>query len=118
METAKEMKMSRKNKWKSNNPPIGTHGLSFLDMTIPIKYIITGGFALSLAIFPLIYSFGKWMQKTEDHLMLTKKEQELNALRSQLTIDFNEKLIDLQRKNASLETKLEFYERKEAENGK
>lgn len=110
--------MRKKDKSIHNNSLKGTRELSFLEMTIQLKYILSGGFALSLVLFPLAYNLGKWMQKTEDHLMLTKKEQELNALRTQLTIEFNDRLIELQRKNASLETKVEMYERKEAENEK
>lgn len=110
--------MKKKDKVISKTSQNNNQEQSILDMTIPLKFILSGGFALSVVILPLTYNFGKWMQKTEDHLMLTKKEQELNAQRTQLTIDFNQKLIEIERKNASLETKIEMYERKEGKNGK
>lgn len=110
--------MRNKNKLKSANMQKDSQELSILEMTIPLKYVLSGGFALLVVILPFTYNFGQWIQKTEDHLLLTKKDQELNEQRTQLTIEFNAKMIDIQRKNAILETKIEMYERKEGKNGK
>lgn len=106
----------RTNTTIQNNRDIGGKDRkgSFLDLTISMKNIITGSFALLAVIVPLSYRFGRWMQQIEDNLEISKKEQELNQMRTELTLEYNSKMIEVQRRNAVLETKLELLDRKEA----
>ena len=58
------------------------------------------------------------MQRIDDKFEFHQKREELNEMRTQLTLEFNDKVTKLERENSRLETILEVYQGKEVKNGK
>ncbi len=85
----------------------------FLDQVISLKHILEWGGAISVVLLPLSYNIGKWVQKTDDKMEFYQKQLELNEARTQLTVEFNEKVTKLERENSKLETLLEICQGKE-----
>lgn len=110
--------ISNKKKDHSNNLDKRNIKLMFLDQVVSLKYVLAWGGAILMALMPLSYSIGRWMQKTEDKFEIHQKQIELNETRTQLTLEFNEKVTKLEKENTRLETLLEVYQGKEVNNGK
>lgn len=110
---------SNKKKRTSENLPDGEGKKTlFLEQVVSLKYVLGWGGAILMAFLPLSYGLGRWMQKTDDKFELHQKQVELNETRTQLTLEFNEKVTNLERENAKLETLLEVCQGKEVNNGK
>lgn len=107
-----------KKKGSSNNTERENKKMMFLEQVISLKYVLGWGGAVLISVLPLSYGLGRWMQKTEDKFELHQKQAELNAARTQLTLEFNEKMTKLERENSRLETLLEICQGKEVKNGK
>ena len=89
-----------------------------LDQLIPLRYVLGWGAGLLVTLSTLTYHLGKWIQSIDDKFEVHQKQTELNETRTQLTLEFNEKVTKLEKENSRLETLLEVYKGKEVENGK
>ena len=90
----------------------------FLEQVITMKNAVGWCAAILVTLLPISYGVGGWKQRIDDKFELHQKQTELNEARTQLTLEFNEKLIKLERENARLESLLEVYKGKEMKNGK
>ena len=111
-------KSSSKKKEPSGNLDEGIKKAMFLDQLVPLKYVLGWGAAILVTLMPISYGLGKWMQKIDDKFVVNQKQTELNETRTQLTLEFNEKVTTLEKENTRLETLLEVYKGKEVLNGK
>lgn len=96
----------------------GTSKTLFLEQVISLKYVLGWGAPILVTLMSLSYGLGRWMQKIDDKFEVHQKQTELNETRTQLTLDYNEKMTTLERENARLETLLEVCQGKEVKNGK
>lgn len=113
-----EYMVNNKKKELSIHPNRGKKKTMFLEQVVSLKYVLGWGGAVLITVLPVSYGLGRWMQKTEDKFELHQKQVELNDTRTQLTLEFNEKVTNLERENAKLETLLEVCQGKEVNNGK
>lgn len=112
------MSNNRKKNSSVEKPSEEKKKVMFLEQVLPMKYILGGGTTILAAILPIAYNVGKWVQRTDDKFELHQKQVELNEARTQLTLDFNERITKLEKENTRLETLLEIYQGKEVKNGK
>lgn len=112
-------KVSSSKKKASSNPLDNKNKkLMFLDQVLSLKHVIGWGGAILMFVLPISYGLGRWMQRTDDKFEFHQKQVELNETRTQLTLEFNEKITKLERENTRLETLLEICQGKEVKNGK
>lgn len=109
---------SKKKDTSTSLPEESVKKTMLLDQVIPLKYVLGWGAAILMALSTLCYHLGKWMQNIDDKFEVHQKQTELNETRTQLTLEFNEKLTKLEKENSRLETLLEVYNGKEVKNGK
>lgn len=112
-------KTTTKKKKESSNPPDeAIKKTMFLEQVVSLKIVLGWGAALLAFLLPLSYGLGRWMQITEDRFEFHQKQVELNETRTQLTLEYNEKVTKLERENTRLETLLEICQGKEVSDGK
>ena len=90
----------------------------FLDQVVPLKIVIGWGAAILVPLMSVSYGLGRWMQRIDDKFEVHQKQTELNETRTQLTLEFNDKITKLEKENTRLETLFELYKEKEVKNGK
>lgn len=111
------MKMSSKRK-TSEKTDAENMKIMFLDQVVSLKYVFGWGAAILVTLMPLSYGLGRWMQRIDDKFVFHQKQEELNEMRTQLSLEFNDKVTKLERENSRLETLLEACQEKEVKNGK
>lgn len=109
---------SKKKDTSASQPEEGVKKTMLLDQVIPLKYVLGWGAGLLVTLMPISYHLGKWMQKIDDKFEVHQKQTELNETRTQLTLEYNDKITKLEKENTRLETLLEVYKGKEVNNGK
>lgn len=109
---------SKKKKKTSTSQEGNIKKTMFLEQVVSLKIVLGWGAAILVALMPLSYSLGRWMQRIDDKYEVHQKQTELNETRTQLTLEFNEKISKLEKENTKLETLLEVYKGKEVNNGK
>lgn len=112
-------KTTIKNKKASSNPPYEEiKKMMFLEQLVSLRIVLGWGAAILAFLLPLSYGLGRWMQRIDDKFEVHQKQTELNETRTQLTLEFNEKVSKLEKENTRLETLLEVYKGKEVNDGK
>ena len=109
---------SNKKKESSSHQEKNNKKMMFLEQVVPLKYVLGWGAAILVTLMPASYGLGRWMQRIDDKFEVHQKQTELNETRTQLTLEFNEKVSKLEKENTRLETLLEVYKGKEVNNGK
>lgn len=109
---------SKKKKESSTHPEESVKKTMFLDQVVPMKYVLGWGVPFLMTLVSISYGLGSWMQRIDDRFEVHQKQAELNETRTQLTLEFNEKITKLEKENTRLETLLEVCKGKEVNNGK
>ena len=107
-----------KKKELSKNIEEDTKKAMFLEQVMPLTYVLGWGGPILFTIIAVSYGLGRWMQQIDDKFEVHQKQTELNETRTQLTLEFNDKITKLEKENTRLETLIEVYKGKEEKNGK
>lgn len=108
----------KKKDTSASQPEEGIKKTMLLDQVIPLKYVLGWGAGILMALSTVSYHLGKWMQSIDDKFEVHQKQAELNETRTQLTLEYNDKITKLEKENTRLETLLDVYKGREVKNGK